>query len=156
MGSKFSKKGRKNKVEPHVCRRAVTGRTKVMFILLQKKRKEAKRIKISATTADDVTEVRPKEESEQNVDVANEEQLARPKKPDPNPGKTALERLLWKIRLTQYYKSLSKAGYDKKDLRKLEELVNNTSKFDDMCKKIGMRQGHIRKLAHALKDPSYP
>eukprot|EP00472_Partenskyella_glossopodia_P012033 CAMPEP_0197517354 /NCGR_PEP_ID=MMETSP1318-20131121/2331_1 /TAXON_ID=552666 /ORGANISM="Partenskyella glossopodia, Strain RCC365" /LENGTH=144 /DNA_ID=CAMNT_0043066823 /DNA_START=33 /DNA_END=468 /DNA_ORIENTATION=+ len=82
--------------------------------------------------------------------------VKRPLEPDPNPGKTPLERLLWKINLSRYYDALSKAGYDKKDLKKLEDLAKNEAKFEDVCKKAGLKLGHIRKLHHAVLDPSYP
>lgn len=42
----------------------------------------------------------------------------------------------WKIKLTQYYEPLKSAGYDKKDLKNLEDLARNHDKFEEMCKKV--------------------
>ena len=46
------------------------------------------------------------------------------------------QHVRWKINLSRYYDALSKAGYDKKDLKKLEDLAKNEAKFEDVCKKV--------------------
>mmetsp|Transcript_2286 Transcript_2286/g.3249 ORF Transcript_2286/g.3249 Transcript_2286/m.3249 type:complete len:141 (-) Transcript_2286:324-746(-) len=81
---------------------------------------------------------------------------AEPDVNDPNPGKTPLERLLWHIKLLEYYPALQKAGFDKGNLSKLEELAKDEGAFKEMCKKAGLKIGHIRKFSHALLDSSYP
>mmetsp|Transcript_16188 Transcript_16188/g.24415 ORF Transcript_16188/g.24415 Transcript_16188/m.24415 type:complete len:137 (+) Transcript_16188:47-457(+) len=72
---------------------------------------------------------------------------------DPNPGKTPLERLLWNTKLSSYYSSLKKAGYDKRDLTKLSELAKDRNKFNNVCEKAGMKYGHIRRLHLAIVSP---
>eukprot|EP00466_Bigelowiella_natans_P008063 jgi/Bigna1/87949/estExt_fgenesh1_pg.C_260068 len=74
---------------------------------------------------------------------------------DPNPGKSPLERLLWEIRLSEYYKGLAKAGFDN-DLKKITDKAKDEDGFENMCSKVGMKAGHIHKLRLALLDSSYP
>lgn len=72
---------------------------------------------------------------------------------DPNPGKTALERLLWEYKLHQYYKALKRQGYDDKDgISRLRELAKDDDKFKAECLKVQMKLGHLLRLANALRD----
>jgi hypothetical protein len=88
-------------------------------------------------------ETEPEDATPTPAKVKTQEELKIVEDADPNPGKTPLERLLWAENMTQYYKKLSDAGYDKSDLSKLEQLAADKKKFEARCKKVSTRHPPI-------------